>query len=209
MATTAAPVAGGGASVPAAAPLSGLPAPDAGPAIVSLVPDSPAAAAQPVAAARKDGAVGSAASGPADGWATEQLVFREAALVEDAGTAALAGGSQTAARDAWFAEFGGRPAPLGGDAVGLDDGPSPAAGSPAVAEETGTDSGTAFYGQLASKQTPRLLWDPTEDEADLAMLASTGVGNLLSVPAIWGIGSRAFWFPRRRPARTAKTRKLD
>jgi hypothetical protein len=149
VATTAAPVARGGASVPAAAPLSGLPAPDAGPAIVSSVPDSPAAAARPVAAAREDGSVGSAAWGPADGWAMEQLVLREAALVEDAGTAALAGGSQTAARDAWFAEFGGRPAPSAGDAVGLDTGPSPAARSPVMAGEAGTDAGATFYRQLA------------------------------------------------------------
>ncbi len=116
-------------------------------------------------------------------------MFREAALVEDAGTAALAGGSQTAARDAWFADFGGWPAPLGGGTLGLDAGPSPAARSPAVAEETGTDSGAAFYGQLASKQAPRLLSDPAEDETDLAILASTGVRHLLSVPPLRGIGS--------------------
>jgi len=79
----------------------------------------------------------------------EQLVLREAALVEDAGTAALAGGSQTAARDAWFAEFGGRPAPSAGDAVGLDTGPSPAARSPVMAGEAGTDAGATFYRQLA------------------------------------------------------------
>ncbi len=179
-------VAGG---TPAAASLSGLPAPDAGPAIVSSVPDSPAAAASPVAAARGDGSVGSAASSPADGWATEQLVLREAALVEDADTAALAGGSQTAARDAWFAEFGGRPAPLGGDAVGLDAGPSPAARSPVMAGEAGTDAGATFYRQLALRPTLRPRSDPTEDETDLAMLASTGVRRLISAFPIRDIES--------------------
>ena len=109
--------------------------------------------------------------------------------VEVAGTAFLANSSQTAARDAWFVEFGGRRDGLVDEAVGLDIGSSPAARRPVMAAEATADAGTAFYRQLAVKHTLQLLPESTEDDTDLAVLAAAGVRRLMSVPTTRGIES--------------------
>ena len=178
------------AAAPAAdVPPSALPWLDASPVIVSSVPVLPAEETLPVVAARDIPAASVVSAIQSDGWEAEQAVLREAALVEAADTALLADGSQAAARDAWFAELGGRRDGLVSEVVGLDAVPSPAARSPVMAaEETAADAGAAFYRQLAAKHTLRLVSDPTEDDTDLAMLATTNVRPSISASPIRGIG---------------------